>query len=71
MMLVKKYELGEFKVYLMATSRESFYIVLINGINSQIIQMKDHGFEESSEVFDYLIQTGGNNLLENIKVEME
>lgn len=71
MMLVKKYELGEFKVYLMATSRESFYAVLINGVNSQIITMKDHGFEESSEVFDYLVELGSKKLIDNIEIESE
>lgn len=55
-MIVKSYEMGALKVFMVMVTNDIYYLVYINGNKSQIIKNNAIlDFETTSEIFDYLI----------------
>lgn len=70
-MIVKYYELNQFKIALKAEKKELFSIVLLDGERSQIISGRDMDYDTATELYDMLLEDKIKDPIENIKLEVK
>lgn len=71
MIIVKFYERDRFKIALQQESRDLFRVLVLNGNDSQIVFGREMDYDTANEIYDFIIDTKSNPMIENIKVEVK